>query len=173
MFSIVKRRIKKCLKRCKQCKTEQKLKYCSNRVKRKIKKCGDSLEVFGQVDIVFPENIIIGHKCRLNQSTYLNARSGITIGDDVTISYGAKIISTGYDLKHWINTGNKKHFEDKPIFIGNHCWIGTDSIILPGVNIVGEYVVIAAGSVVTKDVVESRVVLAGSPAKIIKKLERE
>ena len=140
------------------------------KVKKQITRCGNGLEVFGEVDVSYPERITIGDNCKLNHRVYLNARSGITIGDDVSISYDAKIVSTGYDLEHWIQTGERIHFEDKPIYIGNHCWIGTGATILPGVHITGEYVVVAAGAVVTKDIAESKVVVAGSPAKIVKRL---
>ena len=101
----------------------------------------------------------------------MNGRSGITIGDNVTLSYGAKLISTGYDVEHWMKTGERIHFDDKPIYIGDNCWIGTDAIILPGVKITGEFVVIGAGAVVTKDITESRVLVAGNPAKIVKKYD--
>ena len=50
--------------------------------------------------------------------------------------------------------------------IGDRCWIGANSIILPGVTI-GNNVVIGAGSVVTKDIPDN-VVAVGSPAKIIR-----
>ena len=141
-----------------------------NKVKELVNSCGEGLEVFGDIKIYSGECIDIGSKCKLNDQVYLNARSGIKLGDDVTISYGAKIVSTGYDLEEWIETGEKTHFVDKPISIGNHCWIGAGAIILPGVTISGEYVVVAAGAVVTKDILENKVVVAGNPAKIIKRL---
>ena len=56
--------------------------------------------------------------------------------------------------------------EIKEVKIGNDVWIGARSIILPGVTI-GDGAVIAAGSIVTKDV-ESYAVVGGNPAKIIK-----
>ncbi len=56
----------------------------------------------------------------------------------------------------------------KPIKIGNDVWIGGGSIILPGVTI-GNNVVIGAGSVVTKNI-EDNVVIAGNPARVIRKL---
>lgn len=58
------------------------------------------------------------------------------------------------------------HEESKRINIGNDVWIGTDSIILDGVNI-GDGAVIAAGSVVTKDI-PSFAVVGGVPARVIK-----
>lgn len=138
--------------------------------KKKIKECGENLMLFGNVDIASPEKLIIRNSCRMNDQVYINARSGVEIGNDVTISYGAKIISTGYDIEHWLQTNEKIHDESTPIYIGNHCWIGAGAMILPGVQITGEYVVIAAGAVVTKNITESKVIVAGVPAKIVKKL---
>lgn len=59
----------------------------------------------------------------------------------------------------------------KPVSIGDDVWIGGGSIILPGVTI-GCNVVVGAGSVVTKNVPDN-VVIAGNPARIIKKLKGE
>lgn len=140
------------------------------RFKKTLNSCGNELHLYGKPIILSPERLKLGSNCRINQNVYINARNFVTIGDDVTLSYGAKVISIGYDIKHWVATGEKTHAEDTPVFIGNHCWICTDAIILPGVKITGEYVVVAAGAVVTKDITESRVVVAGSPARIIKRI---
>ena len=67
-------------------------------LKRVVASCGDKLEVFGEPELSFPENLRIGQRCKINSLVYLNARSGITLGDDVTLSRGEKLISTGYDL---------------------------------------------------------------------------
>ena len=55
--------------------------------------------------------------------------------------------------------------EGKGITIGEDCWIGIRSIIMPGVT-VGDGAVVSAGAVVTKDV-EAYTVVAGNPTKII------
>ncbi|MBQ3301685.1 MAG: maltose O-acetyltransferase, partial [Eggerthellaceae bacterium] len=55
-----------------------------------------------------------------------------------------------------------------PVRIGNDVWVGAGAIILAGVTI-GDKAVIGAGSVVTRDVPE-RVVVAGSPARVIRRL---
>ncbi len=140
-------------------------------IKSKVGFCGKNLKVFGEEEIFSGKNISIGNNCKINSAIFLNGRSGITIGDNVTLSHGVKIISTGYDVEHWMETGERVHFDDKPIVTGNNCWIGANAIILPGVNITGEYVVIGAGAVVTKDVTESRVLVAGNPARIVKYYE--
>lgn len=140
-----------------------------NTFKKPLASCGNNLHLFGIPEISYCNRLKIGNDCRINSNVYINARSGITIGNDVTLSNGSKIISTGYDISHWINTGEKIHTENASVFIGDHCWIGANAIILPGVRITGEYVVVGAGAVVTKDITESKVVVAGVPAKIIKR----
>ena len=59
----------------------------------------------------------------------------------------------------------------KPVHIGNDVWVGGSAIILPGVTI-GNNVIIAAGSIVTKDIPDN-VIVAGNPAKIMKELHPE
>ena len=96
----------------------------------------------------------------MNFNSVIIANKKITIGDGVTIASGVVIRdSDSHKTKEEGNT--------KEINIGNHVWIGTNAIILKGVNI-GDNSVVAAGSVVTKDVPKNSMV-AGVPAKVIKK----
>lgn len=171
MFSYVKKKVKKHRLFREEKKRIKEQKKLNASVYNTVKFCGDNLIVYGPIDIFSPKNISIGTNCKINAYVYLNARSGITLGDDVTLSRGAKLISTGYDLDLFFNEGKRVHVTDKPIVIGNHCWICADAIILPGVEITGEYVVVAAGAVVTKSITESRVIVAGNPARIIKKVD--
>ena len=89
----------------------------------------------------------------------------ITFGKNVLI--GPKVIIWGRD--HGMDRAtpmNTQPYKRKPIVIGDDVWIGACSIILKGVTI-GEGAVIAAGTIVTKDV-EPYAVMAGNPAKLIK-----
>ena len=164
MFSI-KKRIDKYKQKCKKRNEMKKQKAFSE----SLLSCGNNPLVFGEPVIFSPDRLSVGNNFRINHDVFINARGTITIGDDVTLSTGCKIVSTGYDIEHWMNTGEKKHIDNAPVYIGNHCWVGAGAIILPGVNISGEYVVIGAGAVVTKDITESRVLVAGNPAKIVKR----
>ena len=56
-----------------------------------------------------------------------------------------------------------------PVLIGENCWIGMNSIILPGV-LLGNNTIFGAGLIVTKSFEEGNIVIAGNPAKIIKKI---
>lgn len=62
------------------------------------------------------------------------------------------------------------HLPGKDIIIGEKCWIGMNSVILPGVTL-GAHTVVGAGSVVTKSFSEGHCIVAGSPARIIRLLE--
>lgn len=159
------------LKRYRIKKAPKNEKKFAETVKKRVQSCGENLNVLSDVDILSGEFISIGNNCKINSGVFLNGRSGITIGDNVTLSHGAKLISAGYDIELWMKTGNRVHFNNKPIHIGNNCWIGANALILPGVSITGEYVIIGAGAVVTKDVTESRVLVAGNPAKIVKRYD--
>jgi len=140
-------------------------------IKKGMKIYGNFLPVIKGI-----KNITIGENFRINEFVYINARgtSEIIIGDSVTISSYAKLITATYDVKLLMNGGKEKYRDihnDKSIVIGNNCWIGMSTLILPGVNILGENVIIAAGSVVTKNFNENNVLIGGNPARIIKKYD--
>ena len=96
----------------------------------------------------------------VNSDTKIRCRNKIVIGEDVAISHNVLIIDcNGHNLDCKEDVG-------KPIHIGNHVWIGSKCIILKGVTI-GDNAVIAAGTIVTKDV-PSNVLYGGNPARIIR-----
>jgi len=144
----------------------------------RFKKCGYNIKFYGNNIPVIKgaENITVGNNVFINEYAYLYARSDaeIIISNNVTISSFAKLITGGYDINLFFKgvKAEKDIHINKTIFIGNNCWIGADSIILPGVRITGKNVVIAAGAVVTKSFNESDVLIAGNPATIKKKSNR-
>lgn len=125
--------------------------------------------MFG-VKIVGDYNNIVLHKnCDINDGCFLLAKAKIEVGDNSALAYGVSII-TSADPNHDYNPLAKLYPPlTAPVVIGNNCWVGANSTILPGVTI-GDFSVIAAGSVVTKDV-PSGVMVAGVPATIKKQLK--
>jgi acetyltransferase-like isoleucine patch superfamily enzyme len=95
---------------------------------------------------------------------YLDGRNGIQIGENVWIGPKVSIISMNHDINDY-----SQYNEENPIIIGDNCWIATNAIILSGVEL-GEHVVVAAGSVVTKSFKMGNVLVGGIPARIIKRL---
>lgn len=97
-------------------------------------------------------------------SCYIQGINGIEIGSNFLFAPGIKIISANHNIyNHEISEPADK------IIIGNNVWVGTNAIILPSV-IIGDNCIIGAGSVVTKSFPESNLIIAGNPAKIIKKI---
>ncbi|WP_295004777.1 DapH/DapD/GlmU-related protein [Sulfurimonas sp.] len=114
-------------------------------------------------------NVII----RPNTMLFADPREGddgqIIIENDVMIGSGVHIYVSNhrYDMEDK-NIMEQGHYMAQSVHLEEGCWIGANSIILPGITI-GENAVVGAGSIVTKNV-PSRVVFAGNPAKLIKKL---
>ena len=112
----------------------------------------------------FGKNITIGKNVFFNTGCSFQDRGGITIGDGTMIGMNVTIAT----LNHGLPLETRNITYPSPVIIGENVWIGSNATILPGVTI-GDNSVVAAGAVVTKDVPENTVV-AGVPAKVIKKI---
>ena len=104
-------------------------------------------------------SISIGDRTYINRRTEIKCQHKVLIGNECAISWDVVIMDTDY---HSID-GKPSIAE---VLIGNHVWIGCRAIILKGVS-VGNGAIIAANSVVTKDVLPNTLV-GGNPAKVIK-----
>lgn len=127
-----------------------------------LKKCGKNLRVKYNCDVSM--NIEIGDNSEFGQRCLIHG--DVTIGDDVLMGPDVKIYSRNHitsSLEKPIRVQGKK---TKATVIGSDVWIGANVIVLSGV-IVHDHTVIAAGSIVTKDVPVYAIV-GGNPAKIIK-----
>jgi galactoside O-acetyltransferase len=126
-----------------------------------------------------PATISIGSRTFIGRSKLIAAKS-IIIGDDVLISWDVTIVDhdshaldfalRASDVVEW-GEGRKdwQHVPVAPVVVGNMAWIGFGAAILKGVTI-GEGAVVAAKSVVTKDVPPWTIV-GGNPARVIRSIE--
>ena len=131
------------------------------------KKIDSTFRLFPPFYTDFGKNITIGRDVFINSGCHFQDQGGIEIGDGALIGHNVVLATINHDLDPAMN--RKNHYA--PIKIGAHVWIGSNTTILSGVSI-GEWSVVAAGAVVTKDVPPMTVV-GGVPAKIIKKITSE
>ena len=106
--------------------------------------------------------IIIGKNTIINRNCVIDRRGGLEIGDNVNISPEVAIYTAG----HRIDGKEFDGFKSK-VVIGDRAWLGTRSMVIPGVQI-GEGAVVLPGSVVTTNILPYTVV-GGVPAKFVKK----
>lgn len=96
--------------------------------------------------------------------TFGDAR--IKLGRGIWIARGASLITTNHDLAN-----PDIHTEPKGIELGDHCWLGVNVVVMPGV-VLGPHTVVGANAVVTKSFPDGWCVLGGMPARRIKDIDR-
>ncbi|MGX7030433.1 acyltransferase [Vagococcus zengguangii] len=130
---------------------------------------GKKTKLFGIPKLIHHKNIKFGNHVRINENIYINASGGVNVGNNVTLSRGVSIYSTGYSLVDWEKNKYKKLHIDKEVNIKDNVWVGANSLILAGVTI-EEGIVVAAGSIVNKSLMSPNSLYAGCPARKIKEL---
>lgn len=122
---------------------------------------------FGVILMAYGGKIIIGNNCNINPYTIIYGHgNGVEIGDNVLIAAHCTIIPANHNYKLKDKLICDQGLTSKGIKINSDVWIGTGSRILDGV-VIGEGAIIAAGSVVTKNV-EPYSIVGGVPAHKIK-----
>ncbi|MFD1385799.1 DapH/DapD/GlmU-related protein [Oceanobacillus oncorhynchi subsp. oncorhynchi] len=125
----------------------------------------ESFSLFLPFTSDFGKNISIGKNVFINSGCRFQDQGQIIIGDGSLIGHNVVFATINHDY----DPLNRGTMYLKPIELKERTWIGSNATILPGVTI-GENSVVAAGSVVTKDVPPNTIV-GGNPAKFISDLE--
>lgn len=125
----------------------------------------DTFRMFPPFYTDFGKNITIGKNVFINSGCHFQDQGGIEIGDGCLIGHNVVLATINHDLYPENNRIN--HYT--PIRLGKSVWVGSNSTILPGVT-VGDWAVIAAGAVVTRDVPPLTIV-GGVPAKVIRTID--
>ena len=126
-----------------------------------------NLEIVTPFICDYGKNIHLGNNIFINCQCYFMDGADITVGDNVFIGPYCGFYTATHPLDY--NNRNKGLEKALPIVIGDNCWFGANVSVMPGVTI-GSGCVIAAGSVVTKDV-PCHSMVAGVPAKVIKEID--
>jgi len=124
-------------------------------------KIAEGVRIEGGCTIWGPRRVSIGTGTVVNRGVILDGRFPLTIGNHVSISFQSMILTLQHDL------ADAEYFRPlgAPVSIGDHVFIGARAIVLPGVSI-GDGAAVAAGAVVTGDVLPYTIV-GGVPARRI------
>lgn len=129
--------------------------------------CGSNLTLKPPFQCDFGYNISIGDNVLINYNCVFLDAGPITIGDNCFVGPMTGLYTVGHPIDP--KRRNEGFVFGKPITLGKNVWMGGGCTVLPGVTI-GDNAVVAAGSVVTKDV-PANVIVAGNPAKILRSIE--
>lgn len=127
-------------------------------------KIGSHCAIAAGANIWAPWNLVCGDYVAVANGAELYTVAPIHIGSHVTVSQGAYLCAASHDISYRL-----KPLVSAPITLGDFTWICARSIVMRGVT-VNEGGVVAAGSVVTKDV-DPWTVVGGNPARFIKRRE--
>ena len=139
--------------------------YEAQRVLQSCLSVGTGVRLRMPVTVYHPESLSFGDQVDIGEFVVIRASGGVTIGSRVLVAAHAVISSRQHPttLPRWGVT------EDAPIAIEDDVWIGAKATILKGVRI-GRGAIVAASSVVTSDV-EPWTIVAGNPARVVRRLE--
>jgi len=130
-----------------------------------LNNCEGNLKISSNVNIYNPKNVMVGKNVYIGYNTYLGGGE-IILEDEVIIGPFCSIVAGNHTMKN--ESYRFGEYQYGSIKIGRGTWLGSHCVITSNVKI-GKGCLVAAGSVVTKNV-EDFSVVAGVPAKVIKKL---
>lgn len=127
---------------------------------------GDDSMVMPPFHCEFGKTVHIGPSTFINMGAMMLDGAPITIGSNVLIGPNCQFYTAGHSMDY--RSRRKWETFCKPIVVGDDVWVGGNTVICQGVTI-GARSVIAANSVVTKDMPED-CLIGGTPARVIRKL---
>ena len=126
---------------------------------------GVGLKTWRDVMVDDYRKLSIGDNVAISRSSMFVCLGGVTLGNDVIISYGCQILSAGHRIPPVGEAIRSSGIEIAPVVIEDDVWVCAGAIVLPGVT-VGTGSVVAAGAVVNRDVPPFSIV-GGAPARVL------
>ncbi|VVB75322.1 2,3,4,5-tetrahydropyridine-2,6-dicarboxylate N-acetyltransferase [uncultured archaeon] len=127
---------------------------------------GKGVLIASTLHIGDPEKIFIGDRAVISYNCSIGGKGIVRIGNDSLIAQNVSIITSNHNYESRKIPMNRQGHTENEVILEDDVWVCANSVILPGVKI-GRGAIIAAGSIVTKDVAPFTIV-AGNPAKRIK-----
>lgn len=115
----------------------------------------------------FSDSVIVtGKNCLLAENVNIDYTGGLTMGDKVSISEGAKVLTHNHPLDFTTSKGEDKGCELTPLRIQDNVWIGAKAVVLPGVKEIGRGAMISSASCIRGKVLPYAIMM-GNPAKLV------
>lgn len=127
---------------------------------------GVDLQVYPGIRVRNPQLVKVGDNVSLGEQSFIQAGGGLDIGDDVLIGPGVKIWTQNHRIEDPDTPIRKQGADYKAVVIGNDCWLGANSFIMPGV-VLGHGCVVGASAVVGAKNYPDYCILMGNPARVI------
>lgn len=135
-------------------------------LKNICKRLGDNVIVYSGVVFDAPQMMEIGNNVSINPYCYLAGE--ITIGNNVSIAHNTAFHSYNHTWENIDQPIRENPLYTRRIYVDDDVWFGCNCVVLSGVKI-SKRVVVAAGTIVTKNV-ENNSIVAGNPGKVIKRI---
>lgn len=133
-----------------------------------LKRCGSNVYIATGVVLKGGRNAVFGSNLSFHDGCYIDATGGLVVGDNVSVAHQVSILTFNHTWSNPELPIKYNPVELKSVVIEDDVWIGCGVRIMPGVT-VGRRSVIAAGSVVTRDVPRGTLV-AGVPARVVRSI---
>ena len=109
-----------------------------------------------------------GNNCNIGRDSFFISRNCIDVGDDVTMAPNVYVTDHNHRYDNPDLPIKQQWMSEAPVTIGSGSWLGTGVVILPGAHL-GRNTVVAAGSVVIAGQYPDHAVIAGVPAKVVRR----
>jgi acetyltransferase-like isoleucine patch superfamily enzyme len=147
--------------------------YMNDQERAKLYGLPDTTRIRERAKVISPDRLKLGDYCWIGEGAVLDASGGMEIGEHTSIGLNCLVFTHSSWLANMMleNHSGSDLIERKPVRIGKGCFIGGNSVIMPGVTI-GDFATVQPLSVVAKDV-PARSLVAGNPARVFQRYDDE